>query len=222
MSERFLLYYITDRNAFGGDERQRRLRLLKKIAEATRVGVEYIQLREKDLSGRDLEGLAREALRAIAENSKSENGSTLLLINSRTDVALAIGAAGVHLRGDDISVADARAAWGLASDGFDRTKYPIISVACHSAEKVNFAAADGASLAIFAPVFEKRGALGIHAAGIEELRKACRAKIPVLALGGVNLENAKLCVEAGAGGIAGIRLFQENDMGEVVKKLRSE
>ncbi len=222
MSERFLLYYITDRNALGGDERQRRLRLLEKIAEATRVGVEYIQLREKDLCGRDLEALAGEALQVIVENSTSENRSTFLLINSRTDVALAIGVAGVHLRGDDISAADARAAWGLAAGPFDRAKDPIISVACHSAEEVNSPAADGASLAIFAPVFEKRGASGIHAAGIEELRKACRAKIPVLALGGVNLENAKLCAEAGAGGIAGIRLFQENDMGEVVKNLRSE
>ena len=62
-----LLYYITDRTAFPGDEPARRRRLLEKIAEAARAGVDYIQLREKDLSTRELESLAREAIRAVSE-----------------------------------------------------------------------------------------------------------------------------------------------------------
>src|SRR5579859_7935893 len=60
-----VLCYITDRSAFAGDESARRRRLLEKIAEAARCGVDYIQLREKDLSGRDLERLAREVVATV-------------------------------------------------------------------------------------------------------------------------------------------------------------
>src|SRR5580698_1242924 len=107
MAENYLLYYITDRTAFPGDERTRRLRLLDKIAEAATQGVDYIQLREKDLSTRDLESLAREAMRIIDEKRKLATDhwppTTALLINSRTDVAIATCAAGVHLPSNDVS-----------------------------------------------------------------------------------------------------------------------
>ena len=66
MAERCLLYYITDRTAFPGDESTRRQRLLEKIHEATRAGVDYIQLREKDLPTRDVESLAGEAVAVFA------------------------------------------------------------------------------------------------------------------------------------------------------------
>ena len=93
MSRRCLLYYITDRTAFPGDENARRRRLLDKISEATSSGVDYIQLREKDLPIRELESLASEAVRIIqqAPQLRTENQElrTRLLINSRTDVALA-------------------------------------------------------------------------------------------------------------------------------------
>src|SRR3979411_815228 len=104
------LYYITDRTAFPGDEASRQQHLLKKIAEAARAGVDYVQLREKDLPTGDLEILAREAVHTLHEiqletrNSKLE---TKLLINSRTDVALGVEANGVHLRGGDISPQEA-------------------------------------------------------------------------------------------------------------------
>ena len=78
------LYYITDRKQFAGPEPERRERLLQKIEEASRSGVDYIQLREKDLPSRELEQLAREAMRRLA-GSKSK-----LLMNSRTDIALAV------------------------------------------------------------------------------------------------------------------------------------
>src|SRR5213595_110766 len=100
MSKAPLLYYITDRMQFPGDESSRRKQLLAKIAEAARCGVDFIQLREKDLSTRELELLAREAICVVRENSQS---NTQLLINSRTDIALAVGLNGVHLRSDDIS-----------------------------------------------------------------------------------------------------------------------
>src|ERR1700758_4010407 len=109
MAERCLLYYITDRTAFPGDESDRCRRLLEKIREAAKAGVEYIQLREKDLSTRDLESLAREAV-AILQQPRTENRElpTNRLITSRTDVALAVHADGVHLRSDDVSPKEAR------------------------------------------------------------------------------------------------------------------
>jgi len=107
MADRCLLYYITDRSQFRGNERARRQALLAKIAEAARAHVDYIQLRERDLSARDLEILAREVLNALRDNAplRTENRDlgTSLLINSRTDIALAAGAGGVHLRSDDVS-----------------------------------------------------------------------------------------------------------------------
>ena len=92
MANRCLLYYITDRTQFPGDESARRSALLAKIAEAAHAGVEYIQLREKDLTARELEVLARDTIAAIANGlltTKYQPLTTRLLINSRTDVALA-------------------------------------------------------------------------------------------------------------------------------------
>jgi len=215
MAETCLLYYITDRTAFSGDEPTRRQRLLDKIAEATERGIDYIQLREKDLTARELETLTRETMNIIRQRSSgSPEARTVLLINSRTDVALAAGADGVHLRSDDVSPADVRAAWRSgASDG----KKPVIGISCHSAAGVARAAADGAAFAVFAPVFEKKDAA---ASGLDALREACDAAIPVLALGGVTVRNAPSCLHAGAAGIAGIRLFQENDIASVVRAVR--
>jgi thiamine-phosphate pyrophosphorylase len=218
-----LLYYITDRTQFPGTESQRRERLLKKISEAAVAGVDYLQLREKDLSGRELESLAKEAAQLIRE-SRSNTG---LLINSRTDVALAAEAHGVHLTSNDISPQDVRKIWREAQAHVQ----PIIAVSCHTEAEVIAAesafdrvAADvhvrpaHADFVVFGPVFEKRGAT--ETAGIDQLRQVCRHRIPVLALGGVTTQNAHLCIEAGAKGIAGIRLFQENDVATLVRKLR--
>lgn len=202
-----LLYYITDRTQFAGDETSRRRALLDKIAEAARCGVNFIQLREKDLCARELEALARDAVLAVRENSSR----TRLLINSRTDVAIACGAGGVHLRSEDVFPGEVRAAWRSMNA-------PAISVSCHSPAEVARAAAEGADLAVFAPVFEKQGSAVV---GLGALRAACEHPIKVLALGGVTLENARACVEAGAAGVAGIRLFQGNDMARVVGALRS-
>ncbi|HEX4783782.1 MAG TPA: thiamine phosphate synthase [Candidatus Sulfotelmatobacter sp.] len=233
MAENCLLYYITDRRAFPGDECSHRRRLLEKIREAVEAGVDYIQLREKDLSTRELESLAREAVGVIHERSqvRTENlePRTALLINSRADVALAVKAEGVHLRSDDISPHDVRTAWTECGTGtpFDRLRAssarqnspgdPVIGVSCHSPAEVARAAAGAASFAVFAPVFEKKAA---HPAGLEFLKEACRANISVLALGGITLANAHSCLVAGAAGIAAIRLFQDNDIAMVVKKLR--
>src|SRR5579864_6709884 len=104
------LYYITDRSQFPGNEAARRQLLLQRISEAARAGIDYIQLREKDLPAKELEELARQAIRILEDERLRANRDirTALLINSRTDVALAVGAQGVHLRSDDISAADVR------------------------------------------------------------------------------------------------------------------
>jgi thiamine-phosphate pyrophosphorylase len=212
-----LLYYITNRLAFGDDEHRRRRHLLEKIGEAARAGVDYIQLREKDLPARELEALARDAVRTIHENSKT---STVLLINSRIDVALAANAGGVHLPADDLSPKTVKEAYSRAGGGLGSEIAPQISVSCHSPDEVNQAAVDGATVALFAPVFEKIDARGRVPQGLASLRQACEAKIPVLALGGVTLQNAQSCLSAGAAGIAGIRLFQENEIAVLVRAMQ--
>ena len=207
-----LLYYITDRMQLPGDEAERRRRLLSKIAEAVTCGVDYIQLREKDLSGRELESLAREAARIVHAQPSTK---TRPLINSRSDVALAVGADGVHLRSDDIFIPDAR----TIAEHAGRRNW-LIGISCHSDDDVKLAASQAASFVVFAPVFGKRDSPITAPAGIDALRRACQYDVPVLALGGVTLQNAALCMEAGAAGIAGIRLFQDHDIARVVSVLR--
>ena len=214
-----ILLYITDRVQFAGDESARQGALLAKIAEAARCGVDLIQLREKDLPVRELEILARAAVRVVRENSalETEKRETRLLINSRTDVAITSGADGVHLRSNDISPSEVQKIWVR---GGQRTR-ALVSVSCHFAAEVARAAAEGADFAVSAPIFEKKDAPQARPAGLDGLREVCRQKIPVLALGGITIENARACLDAGAAGIAGIRLFQENDFAEVVRHLKA-
>jgi thiamine-phosphate pyrophosphorylase len=211
-----LLYYITDRTQFPGTEGQRRQKLLDKIHEAAACGVDFIQLREKDLSSRELETVARQALETV----RTQNSPTRLLINSRTDIALAVGADGVHLRSDDVSVAHARTVADLVSENQKpESRNWLVAVSCHSEEEVSAAATAGADFVVFAPVFEKKDG-STAPTGLEALRRACQLDVPVLALGGVTLDNAQSCLEAGAAGIAGIRLFQENDTPGVVRRIQ--
>ena len=238
MAESCLLYYITDRSAFPGGERTRQKHLLDKIAEAAGSGIDCIQLRERDLPARELEELAREAISVIKGSCKASDGMgqapvaqtpalflnpCSLLINSRTDIAMAVSAAGVHLRADDVAPQDVRNAWRACVEGGrgePPAKSAIIAVSCHSAREVAQAAANGANFAVLASVFEKKDAPEVVPAGLEELRRACSANIPVLALGGVTLQNAASCLRAGAAGVAGIRLFQENEISKTVRALR--
>ena len=223
MPEGCLLYYITDRAQFPGDETARRRALLSKIAEAASCGINYIQLREKDLTTCELEALARDAVSAIRETRTTgdERPTTCLLINSRTDVALAAGADGVHLRADDVSPHEVRRVVDLAGCRPSNADRFRIAVSCHTQPDVMQAESEGADFAVFAPVFEKRDRPKARPTGLDMLREACRATIPVLALGGVTLENAASCLNAGVAGIAGIRLFQENRIEEVVRALRA-
>jgi thiamine-phosphate pyrophosphorylase len=214
MADRCLLYYITDRSQFRGDERARRHALLARVAEAALAGVDYIQLREKDLSAREFETLARDVVAAVRENSPS----TRLLINSRTDVALAAGADGVHLRAGDVKPHEVRQVLEVSAHRPPATDHFLLAASCHTAADVFRAESEAADFAVFAPVFEKEDS---QPTGLAALREVCRTKIPVLALGGVSLENAASCLNAGAAGIAAIRLFQENKLEDVVRALRA-
>lgn len=211
---RLLLYYITDRSQFDGDPMEQERRLLEKISECAAAEVDYIQLREKDLSGHGLETLARKARSAIPAGSSSR-----LLVNSRIDVALAAGAHGVHLPAKDLHPSDVRAIMMRAG-----VRNPVIGVSAHSLEEVALAESHGADFAVFAPVFEKDGQHSRE--GLDRLLQVCRRPqaaeppMPILALGGVSWENARKCLATGASGIAGIRLFQENPVALVVSRLR--
>lgn len=175
-------YYITDRKAAGGFRP-----LLEIIRDQMHLGVDYIQIREKDLTARALFEFSLAVLEARAEVHTRQ--PTLILLNSRADVALAIGADGVHLPSD----APLQTLPGL-----------LVARSCHTIEEVRQARAD---LVVFGPIFEghdKQPGLGL-----EHLKAACQTGKSVFALGGVNWENAQDCLAAGAEGIAGIRLFQD-------------
>src|SRR5208283_1343571 len=122
-----LLYYVTDRKSFPGTEAQQRDALLRRVAEAASASVDWIQLREKDLSSRDLEYLAVEVVRTVRESS----ATTKLLINGRTDVALACGADGVHLPAGELAPSEVRALWMRSRDS-----EPTIGVSAHSAADI--------------------------------------------------------------------------------------
>ncbi|HTZ56628.1 MAG TPA: thiamine phosphate synthase [Acidobacteriaceae bacterium] len=177
--------------------------LLTQVKDWSSGGVQFIQLREKDLD-RDALGILIQQLMDQVNRRHSK-----LLINvpdiETADWALAEGADGVHLAGKPVAGAAQR---------FRRThERAIISVPCHSFEDIGIAAAERVDLMIFSPVFEKVFGEGIPTQGLEGLRKACAIArgIPVFALGGVTAANAPDCVAAGATGIAAIRLFAGDD-----------
>jgi thiamine-phosphate pyrophosphorylase len=152
-------------------------------------GVDMVQIRERDLPVRDLAELTRKVLRIPNPHGRK------ILVNDRADVAIACKAHGVHLRDGSVS-----------PEKFARPEF-LVTVSCHRIEDARKAA--GASFVLLAPIFkplsktDQRPVLG--AGAITEFTH--NSSTPVLALGGVNRENAPTCVEAGAAGIAGITYF---------------
>lgn len=229
------LYYITDRKQFPGTDSHQRRAVLERIREAADAGIDYVQLREKDLSAKELEKLAHEALKIVRDHGSK----TRLLINSRIDIALAAGADGVHLTAADISPSDARAIWASSTLGAKSATLPsswLVAASCHSVPEVRRAESHGADFVVLAPIFEKAGT-NAPALGLEALRGATRqgespdarveagdqrAHVPVLALGGITVANAIGCIRHGASGIAGIRLFQQGNLVETARALQQQ
>jgi len=177
------------------------VRLLREsICRALAAGVDWIHIREKDLDSHSLVELARFAV------SEARSTPTKILINDRLDIALAAGAAGVHL-GEQSLPAEQVNEWRRIAGRLDFQ----IGVSCHSLEYARAAESGAADYLFFGPVFAtpSKAAFGAPQ-GIERLREVCDAiQIPVLAVGGVTAENARACLEAGAAGIAAIRFFQD-------------
>jgi thiamine-phosphate pyrophosphorylase len=162
---------------------------LEVAARTAREDVDLIQIRAKEFSGRALTELVRSAV-AVAGKK--------VLVNTRTDVALACGAGGVHLPAGSIAPSTIGR---ITPPGF------LIAVSCHTIEELQAAEREGADFAVFGPVFPSR-TKSLTPIGIEAFRAAAQSVcLPVYALGGVTADNAPLCLEAGAAGVAGISLF---------------
>ena len=179
--------YITDRKRCAGD-------VLDAVEAAAAAGVDWIQIREKDLPPRALLEFTRAAMARV------RNHRAAILVNSRMDTALAAGAAGVHLTADAPPPRRLRA---IAPQRF------LFGVSTHTPEEVERAAAEGADFAVFGPVFPTASKPAAAAAGLEKLAEACAgAGLPVLALGGITPARIRPCLTAGAAGVAGVSMFQ--------------
>jgi thiamine-phosphate pyrophosphorylase len=210
-----ILCYVTDSSTLEGGG----MALPGVMGAALRAGVDWIQIREKHLQGRELVELTRGAV----EKARAAGGRARIIVNDRLDVALAAGANGVHLGGSSLPVVEVRA-W-LRREGA-RLKVAedfLVGRSSHSLDEAQQAARDGANYIIFGPVYATPSKAQYGAPqGIERLTEVCRAvQIPVLAIGGIAAENASACLRAGAAGIAAIRLFQQAaHVATVVQRIR--
>ena len=172
-------------------------RLLKLVSAAVAARVNLIQLREKNLNARVLYELTSRAV-AITRGS-----STRLLVNDRADIAHAAGADGVHLTGRSLAASVVRQTFGADF---------LIGVSTHSLAEARAAREGGADFAVFGPVFETASKrIYGEPVGLEKLKEAAHelAPFPIIALGGVTLNNAADCIGAGASGVAAIGLFSD-------------
>ncbi len=196
-----ILCYVTDRNSLAAPAGPaREAALLERIRVAAAAGVDWIQIREKDLDARPLFDLASAAIGAV------RGSAAKLLINDRLDVAWAAGAAGVHLGENALPVGEVvQAKRRSGPENF------LVGASCHSREAAARSVHEGADYIFFGPVFgtPSKAAFGAPQ-GLARLAEVCRSVfVPVLAIGGITAENAGSCLDAGASGIAAIRLFQE-------------
>ena len=204
--------YVTDRRSLPvSPGATREEALIERIREAAAAGVDWVQIREKDLDGRPLSDLVSGAVAAI------RGSSTKILVNDRLDVALIAGASGVHLGENSLPIASVV----RAKRRFSAAEF-LIGVSGHSLEAAKQAAQEGADYIFFGPVFATPSKAQFGAPqGLDRLAEVCGSvSIPVLAIGGITAENTGACIKAGAAGIAAIRLFQEaRDLPDLLSKL---
>lgn len=160
-----------------------------------RVGVGAVQIRAKARTDREVVDLAKKA-RSVLDDD------TLLLVNGRPDIALVVGANGVHLPASGLPTKAARSMLGSSA---------LVGRSTHSIDEVRAAADSGADYVTFGPVYATpdKEVYG-PPQGLEALERAARVGLPVLALGGITtIERIRECAATGAWGVAGIRLFAE-------------
>ena len=208
-----LLCYVTDRRALRvANPAESISELTQKIEEVAAAGVDWVQIREKDLTARELASLTRQALGIAAKFSAKRASAIRILVNDRLDVAIAERADGVHLGEKSLPVTEAKRLVESAVRKQSLDKSFVIGVSCHSIEAAAAAERNGADYIFFGPVFAtpSKAAFGTPQ-GLARLSEVYRAvTIPVLAIGGITGQNAASCIDAGAAGIAAIRLFHES------------
>jgi thiamine-phosphate pyrophosphorylase len=178
-----LLCLVTDRRAARGA-------LVEAVAAAVAAGVDWVQVREKDLDGAALLSLTRQ----LRDAARGAAGRVRILVNRRIDVALAAGADGVHLGFDAMPPRAARRL--LSPDA-------MISVATHAPDEVSPEMQEACSYRQLAPIFAPLSKTsGRPALGLAALREGARQGPPLLAQGGIDASNAAACVDAGAAGVA--------------------
>jgi len=208
------LCYVTDRKGLAATADEQIHLLLQKIEEVALAHTDWIQIREKDLNGRELGELVREARRRAPVGCR-------ILVNDRLDVGCTTGADGVHLGEQSLPVADVKRFLREQKRGLDF----LVGASRHSPDAALEAQRAGADYVIFGPVFATPSKAPYAAPqGVPRLAQVCeKLTIPVMAIGGITLANARECLHAGAAGIAAIRLFQDaEDVAAVVHALRSQ
>ena len=171
--------------------------ILRLVEAAVAAKIPLFQIREKALHARVLFELVARAVEIV------HGSETRLLVNDRSDIARAGGADGVHLTSQSLPADVVRRIYGPEF---------LIGVSTHSVEEARIAQIKGADFVVFGPVFETESKRAFGAPqGLEKLREVCSElrEFPVIAIGGITLDNAKACLRAGASGIAGISLFNE-------------
>jgi thiamine-phosphate pyrophosphorylase len=176
------LLLVTDRQQANGQP------LLSVLSEALKAGVSAVQLRERDLSSRDLLALAHEL-------SATMGSCAQLVINDRIDVALSLEGVGVHLRSNSLPVSVARRLLGPQR---------LLGASAHSVEEVRQAESEGADYIVFGPIYETPSKISYGPPlGLHKLQEACTlARVPVVAIGGITAVRVRDVCRAGAFGVA--------------------
>lgn len=178
------LYAITDSKRYPN--------FLEKLEKLLKKGIRMVQLREKEISGLEYYRLALK----VREMTRSYKA--LLFINERVDIALAVGAEGVHLPERGLPP---RVVKRIAPE-------LLVGYSAHSLESALYAQEEGADFITLSPIFKTKSHLEAQPIGLEKLKEVSqRVSLPVYALGGITWDRIKLCYKNGAYGIAGIGLF---------------
>jgi thiamine-phosphate pyrophosphorylase len=207
-----LLCYVTDRQALRiANPADSLAALIQKIEEVVAAGIDWVQIREKDLPARELASLTRRTVAIAAKYSATRSAPVRVLVNDRLDVAIAEQAGGVHLGETSLPVAEAKrlVESALRKQAIDQSF--MIGASCHSIEAAKSAERDGVDYIFFGPIFPTPSKAAFGAAqGVTRLAEVCRAvAVPVVAIGGIDIDNANLCLQAGGASLAAIRLFQD-------------